>query len=262
MLFLTLATVAIEWNLNLGVSSLSVTTEDTVTLQWTGGHNIYRAEGSCSEYSDLASFQSASSYTVVESGHPGGSTYNLPIPSVTTQTAYCFACITHWTSMRLTLDVSPATTPDCSCKPTWTCDANQTINGCPSQPCDGDELGSWCEAEVLPCKRSIPSSLEDSISNAWPLLVSSVDPVYYGQWEPASLVEHILNETSDFFYCDPNHNITLTADCTAVRSYYEQSDCCGNESALLLGKTCSSWKTRYGEEGCCTGTNSFFPIVL
>ena len=52
--------------------TLNVNLGDDITLSWTGGHNVYRTEGPCSMFSTLQDFTQSSSYSVIESSHPGG----------------------------------------------------------------------------------------------------------------------------------------------------------------------------------------------
>ena len=88
--------------------TIAVVTDDSMSLNWSGGHNIYRADGACGAYPNLAAFQSAASYTAIEPTYPGQNPYALAIPSVSNIKSYCYACISHYGSMRFTLEVSPA----------------------------------------------------------------------------------------------------------------------------------------------------------
>ena len=142
-----------------------------------------------------------------------------------------------------------ASSVPCSCKQVWKCD-QETIQGCPSSPCDGDVLGGWCEAETLPCDRSIPDSLQESVSSAWPALL--VDE-YYRQFDsPSSFLSYLSEQDTDFFYCVPNESIELPSNCGQVKEYYKQGLCCGEPDSLLLGKKCSEWKQTYRQESCCS----------
>ena len=109
----TCAQYTIGWDLSISGDvinrgSLDVVVGDTVTLNWNGGHNVWRADGSCSDYSTPAHFKNAASYTVVQGSHPGGTTFTLPFPTPSSTTEYCYACISHWSSMAFTLRVSPS----------------------------------------------------------------------------------------------------------------------------------------------------------
>lgn len=105
----------VNWVPGLGDSvanqgSLAVVTTDAVSFNWSGGHNIYRADGHCDLYTDLTDFQAAASYTSIESTHPGQNPYPLAVPSVGSLQSFCYACITHFETMRFTLTVSPPVT--------------------------------------------------------------------------------------------------------------------------------------------------------
>lgn len=88
--------------------SLSVTTAEVVTLEWLSGHNLWRAPGSCDNYPNLASYNSATNLEEIEATHPGGQTYSLSVPQIQTSTSYCYACTSHYAATRFTLVVSPS----------------------------------------------------------------------------------------------------------------------------------------------------------
>lgn len=108
----TAETFTVTWSFNLGgdVANnglLSATTDDQVNLQWAGGHNLYRADGACSQYPTLSAYQQGQGYQAIEAGWPGQNPYQLPMPSVSSATEYCYVCISHYSTMRFTLQVSP-----------------------------------------------------------------------------------------------------------------------------------------------------------
>merc|ERR1740133_329364 len=103
---------AITWQSALGGDvfhdeQLDINEGDTVKLDWSGGHNVYRAEGDCGSYLTKAAFQSAPTYTAIESEYHIGieNPYTLESPSGAPAT-YCYACISHWGSMRFTLRIN------------------------------------------------------------------------------------------------------------------------------------------------------------
>ena len=103
----------ITWSVGLGNAvvsgqSLSVTTSEVVELDWTSGHNVYRTTGRCDDYPSVASYMGASDYTVIEASHPGQQSYSLPVPQIQSSTSYCYACISHYSTMQFTLGVSPS----------------------------------------------------------------------------------------------------------------------------------------------------------
>ena len=104
---------SVNWVIGLGgdvsnEGSLSAVSGDSVSLSWSGGHNLYMSEGGCGVYTSVEQFKNASSYTQVEASYPGQNPYTLSVPSVTSVTSFCYACITHYDSMRFTLQVSPS----------------------------------------------------------------------------------------------------------------------------------------------------------
>ena len=109
----TCAQYTIDWQIGLGgdVSddgSLDVVVGDTVTLNWNSGHNVWRADGSCSDYSTLANFKNAASYTEVQGSYPEVTPFTLPFLTPSSATDSCYACISHWPSMKFTMTVSPS----------------------------------------------------------------------------------------------------------------------------------------------------------
>ena len=86
--------------------TLAVLVGDSVEFDWSSGHNIYRSDGDCSQYSTVGDFSVGQE--IIENDHPGENPYHLSVPSVTGVTSYCYACITHYGSMKFTLRVSPA----------------------------------------------------------------------------------------------------------------------------------------------------------
>jgi len=101
---------AITWQSSLGGhvfhdEQLDINEGDIVKLNWSGGHNVYRAEGNCSLYSTLADFQGAPTYTEIEGSWPDQNPYTLASPPGAPAT-YCYACIAHWGSMRFTLRIN------------------------------------------------------------------------------------------------------------------------------------------------------------
>lgn len=86
--------------------TLSVTTDDIVQLHWPGGHNVHKANGHCSNYSSLGSFNPREP---VAAEHPGGgSSHDLEIPAVSSLAYFCYACTSHYDTMKFTLEVSPS----------------------------------------------------------------------------------------------------------------------------------------------------------
>lgn len=104
---------SITWNQGLGTAAynddtLSVVTTDSLELSWSGGHNVYRADGACENYETLQTFMDAPSYYNISSTHPNQNPYSLTIPQVNSVTSYCYACISHYSNMKFTLTVSPS----------------------------------------------------------------------------------------------------------------------------------------------------------
>ena len=119
LLLLALSTVDgassynVEWVVDLGSAvvnggTLAITTDDTVNLVWTGSHNVYMSNGTCAEHATLQAFKAAPGYVTIESSYPDQNPYSLSIPSVSSVTEYCVACISHYSTMKFTLQVSPS----------------------------------------------------------------------------------------------------------------------------------------------------------
>ena len=100
----TTTTHAIDWVAPIsGAASaggtVTAATGDAVVLNWASGHNVYRADGACP--GTLDAFQAAAGYQAIHDAHPGGGNTHDVTPA--DDGTYCFACISHYTTMHFTL---------------------------------------------------------------------------------------------------------------------------------------------------------------
>ena len=97
----------ITWGQGLGGSvqaggTLSIAAADVITLDWTGGHNVYRKAGAC----PAGELTAANADEAVFASHPGGASVVLPVPR--TGGTHCYACVAtgHYATMHFTLRVA------------------------------------------------------------------------------------------------------------------------------------------------------------
>lgn len=83
--------------------TVTVASGDQVVLNWQNSHNVYRSDGECPV--DIDGFLQAAGYQSLYTQHPNDGRVVFDIVPESAGT-YCFACITHYSTMHLTLTMS------------------------------------------------------------------------------------------------------------------------------------------------------------
>ena len=97
---------AVDWYPGLGGAvasngALTIFEGDSLSLQWTSGHDVHRIDGPCLQ--DQAAFMSDPSRLLLYDEHPGAGTVFDVTPAGTG--TFCFACTPHFADMKFTVTV-------------------------------------------------------------------------------------------------------------------------------------------------------------